>query len=164
VFLSEFLSACVSKRSRVCQHLCGQTQADASPPTTTCPRTRPRFYVSICVSRGRIVSAADWATRQRDRQGRRDRGRDTVPLCQQGAARERSWRMVGFRSGLVVPEGPPYASSSGLTEIRPGILWGGYHERRRGSRDTYPESYITKFTRIRRKFHLTECLNGSRVK
>ena len=30
------------------------------------------------------------------------------------------------------------------------ILWEGYHESRRCSRDTYPESYITKFTSIRR--------------
>jgi len=30
-------------------------------------------------------------------------------------------------------------------------LWEGYHESRRCSRDTYPESYITKYTSIRRK-------------
>jgi len=29
-------------------------------------------------------------------------------------------------------------------------LWEGYHESRRCSRDTYPESYITKYTSIRR--------------
>ena len=29
-------------------------------------------------------------------------------------------------------------------------LWEGYHERRRCSRDTYPESCITKYTSIRR--------------
>ena len=29
-------------------------------------------------------------------------------------------------------------------------LWGGYHESRICSRDTYPESYITKYTSIRR--------------
>ena len=31
-----------------------------------------------------------------------------------------------------------------------GPLWEGYHESRRCSRDTYPESYITKHTSIRR--------------
>jgi len=31
-----------------------------------------------------------------------------------------------------------------------GPLWEGYHESRRCSRDTYPESYITKYTSIRR--------------
>ena len=30
-------------------------------------------------------------------------------------------------------------------------LWAGYHESRRCSRDTYPESYITKHTSIRRE-------------
>ena len=34
--------------------------------------------------------------------------------------------------------------------IDSGPLWEGYHESRRCSRDTYPESYITKYTRIRR--------------
>jgi len=29
--------------------------------------------------------------------------------------------------------------------------WEGYHESRRCSRDTYPESYITKYTSIRRQ-------------
>ena len=29
-------------------------------------------------------------------------------------------------------------------------LWEGYHESRRCTRDTYPESYITKYTSIRR--------------
>ena len=28
--------------------------------------------------------------------------------------------------------------------------WEGYHESRRCSRDTYPESYITKYTSIRK--------------
>ena len=32
-----------------------------------------------------------------------------------------------------------------------GPLWEGYRESRRCSRDTYPESYITKYTSIRRK-------------
>ena len=31
-----------------------------------------------------------------------------------------------------------------------GPLWEGYHESRRCSRDTYSESYITKYTHIRR--------------
>ena len=35
--------------------------------------------------------------------------------------------------------------------INPG-LWEGYHERRRCSRDTYPESCITKYTSVRRLF------------
>ena len=30
------------------------------------------------------------------------------------------------------------------------FIWEGYHESRRCSRDTYPESYITNDTRIRR--------------
>ena len=35
--------------------------------------------------------------------------------------------------------------------LRVGWLnWEGYHESRRCSRDTYPESYITKYTSIRR--------------
>ena len=34
-----------------------------------------------------------------------------------------------------------------------GGLWEGYHESRRCSRDTYPESYILKYTSIRRKPH-----------
>ena len=34
-------------------------------------------------------------------------------------------------------------------ETYAGPLWEGYHEGRRCSRDTYLESYITKFTRIR---------------
>ena len=32
-------------------------------------------------------------------------------------------------------------------------LWEGYNESRRCSRDTYPESYITKNTSIRRIWH-----------
>jgi hypothetical protein len=31
-----------------------------------------------------------------------------------------------------------------------GKLWEGYHESRRCSRDTYPDSYITKDTSIRK--------------
>ena len=31
-------------------------------------------------------------------------------------------------------------------------FWEGYHESRRCSRDTYPESYITKYTSIRRQY------------
>ena len=31
-----------------------------------------------------------------------------------------------------------------------GPLWEGYRESRRCSRDTYPESYITKYTSVRR--------------
>ena len=31
-----------------------------------------------------------------------------------------------------------------------GPLWDGYYEGRRCSRDTYPESYVTKYTSIRR--------------
>jgi len=34
-------------------------------------------------------------------------------------------------------------------------LWEGYHESRRCSRDTNPESYITKCTSIRRLAHST---------
>ena len=32
-----------------------------------------------------------------------------------------------------------------------GALWEGYHESRRCSRDTYPESYITKYTNVRNR-------------
>jgi len=32
-----------------------------------------------------------------------------------------------------------------------GPLWEGCRESKRGSMDTYPESYITKYTSIRRK-------------
>ena len=32
-----------------------------------------------------------------------------------------------------------------------GPLWEGYHESRRCSRDTHPESYITKYDSIRRE-------------
>jgi len=32
---------------------------------------------------------------------------------------------------------------------RLGVVWEGYHESRRCSRDTYPESYTTKYTSIR---------------
>jgi hypothetical protein len=43
--------------------------------------------------------------------------------------------------------------SCGKSEvIDSGFLWEGYHERRRCSRDTYPESYITQYTSIRRLF------------
>ena len=34
--------------------------------------------------------------------------------------------------------------------IDSGLVWEGYRESRRCSRDTYPESYITKYTSIRR--------------
>ena len=36
------------------------------------------------------------------------------------------------------------------------VLWEGSHESRRCSRDTYPESYITKYTSIRRLTPLCE--------
>ena len=39
---------------------------------------------------------------------------------------------------------------SDLTEVDRLRLWEGFHERRRCSRDTHPESYITKYTSIRR--------------
>ena len=32
-------------------------------------------------------------------------------------------------------------------------VWEGFHESRRCSRDTYPASYVTKYTSIRRLFH-----------
>ena len=36
--------------------------------------------------------------------------------------------------------------------VHSGLIgWEGYHESRRCSRDTYPETYITKYTSIRRK-------------
>jgi len=38
----------------------------------------------------------------------------------------------------------------GSTHTHAGPLWEGYHESRRFSRDTYPESYITKYTSMRR--------------
>ena len=34
------------------------------------------------------------------------------------------------------------------------VIWEGYHERGRCSRNTYPESYITKYTSIRRENHV----------
>jgi len=34
--------------------------------------------------------------------------------------------------------------------VERGVLWEGYRESRRRSTDTYPESYITKYTSIRR--------------
>jgi len=37
-----------------------------------------------------------------------------------------------------------------VDRLRVGALREGYHESRRCSRDTYPESYITKYTSIRR--------------
>ena len=39
---------------------------------------------------------------------------------------------------------------NGTDRHRVGTLWEGYDESRRCSRDTYPESYITKYTSIRR--------------
>jgi len=45
----------------------------------------------------------------------------------------------------------PWSDSKGV--IDSGLVgstdWEGYHESRRCSRDTYPESYITKYTSIR---------------
>ena len=41
-----------------------------------------------------------------------------------------------------------------------GPLWEGYHESRRCSRDTYPESYITKYTSIRRDIPEADARGG----
>jgi len=38
-----------------------------------------------------------------------------------------------------------------------GPLWEGYHESRRCSRDTYPESYITKYSSMRRQNVYSRC-------
>jgi len=38
-----------------------------------------------------------------------------------------------------------------IERVERGGLWEGYHESRRCSRNTYPESYITKYTSIRRE-------------
>ena len=48
--------------------------------------------------------------------------------------------------GSPVPLNPPMIDS-GLV----GLLWEGCRESRRCSRDTYPESYIAKYTSIRRE-------------
>jgi len=37
-----------------------------------------------------------------------------------------------------------------------GPLWEGYHESKTCSRDTYPESYVTKYTSIRRQIRACE--------
>ena len=44
-----------------------------------------------------------------------------------------------------------HVSRSAALAKRKWRRWEGYHERRRCSRDNYPESYITKYTSIRRK-------------
>ena len=50
------------------------------------------------------------------------------------------------------------ARISGRDKLRVGWLtkvsWEGYHESRRCSRETYPESYITNYTSIRRLKHI----------
>jgi hypothetical protein len=40
------------------------------------------------------------------------------------------------------------AVDAGVIDSR--LVWEGYHESRRCSTDTYPESYITKYTSMRR--------------
>ena len=50
--------------------------------------------------------------------------------------------------------------ASALAETNTGVdrpLWEEYHESRRCSRDTYPESYITKYTHAKRT---TSCPAG----
>ena len=44
----------------------------------------------------------------------------------------------------------PKVIDPGLEHTLAGPLWEGCRESRRCSRDTYPESYITKYTSIRR--------------
>jgi len=67
----------------------------------------------------------------------------TLPLTS-----ERVWDSLG----RLVSHAPPLQHRDVILRVgwvRP--LWEGYHESRRCSRDTYPESYITKYTSIRRK-------------
>jgi len=54
--------------------------------------------------------------------------------------------------GLCVQMGSACLSSTRVDRLRVGWLngWEGYHESRRCSTDTYPESYILKYTSIRR--------------
>jgi hypothetical protein len=52
-----------------------------------------------------------------------------------------------LRIGLL--NGFSFITSTGAWARAP--LWEGCHEHRRYSRDTYPESYITEYTSIRRR-------------
>ena len=54
-------------------------------------------------------------------------------------------------------EHPPFQprKSPEVRRLRDDRLWEGYHESRRCSRDTYPESYITKYTKIKTTPDLT---------
>ena len=70
-----------------------------------------------------------------------------------------SLRTIDFYQKLIfvfLRTGPPRYRKTCRDRLRVGwlngfsFLWEGYHERRRCSRDTYPESYIAKYTIIRR--------------
>jgi len=57
-------------------------------------------------------------------------------------------------AGSSLPSWPKASQSDALRGadlFRADRLWEGHHESRRCSRDTYPESYITKYASIRRK-------------
>ena len=71
---------------------------------------------------------------------------NTLAWCVAGS--RRGWRRGGSGERPEWENGaPPGAWVSGLC-FR---VYEGYHESRGCSRDTYPESYITKYTSIRRK-------------
>jgi len=63
--------------------------------------------------------------------------------CQRAALQKQVLRLVpGSQLPMVTP----------VSQLLMGPLWEGYRESRRCSRDTYPESYITQYTSIRRKY------------
>jgi len=46
------------------------------------------------------------------------------------------------------PKSVPRAASAGMAGVVKWLLWEGFRESRRCSRDTYPESYITEYTSV----------------
>ena len=76
------------------------------------------------------VCGGERSTEQRERERERERAksiqRGSADGASQNAAENRNWILYSV------------------------FLWEGYHESRRCSRDTYPESYITKYTSIQR--------------
>ena len=55
-------------------------------------------------------------------------------------------RGIDFRSHHYYETKPCETEPDFVDRLRVGWLWEGYHESRRCSRDTYPESCITKYT------------------
>jgi len=70
-------------------------------------------------------------------------------------------RTPGIRVVMHAPEVPTVLRLGLLTQD--WLAWEGYHESRRCSRDTHPESYITNYTSIRRLLRLCSPASARRL-